>query len=212
MTSRIIDVSLPVGPELLTWPGDPAISVIASARLAEGDPSNVSRLELGTHTGTHVDPPYHFIEGAATVDELDLGVLSGDAVVADFQGVRVVGAHELGAAGIPDGCVRLLLKTSNSQMWRQVPTSFPEHYVALSEDGAHWVVERGIRVIGIDLLSVEAADSPEHPVHKTLLGAGVVIVEGLDLSQVAPGPCRFVCMPLKIVGGDGAPARAVIEQ
>ncbi len=210
MSPRTIDVSLPVGPGLLTWPGDPGISVTPSARLSKGDPSNVSHLELGTHTGTHVDPPYHFIDGAATIDKLDLELLSGDAFVADLGDARMVGAAELSNAGIPEDCERLLLKTTNSEMWRDMPRSFPNHYVALTEDGAQWVVKRRIRVLGIDFLSVEAADSPGNSVHKTLLKDAVIIVEGLNLADVAPGRYRFVCLPLRIEGGDGAPARAVL--
>jgi arylformamidase len=210
MSPRTIDVSLPVGPDLMTWPGDPAISLTPSSRMSQGDPANVSRMELGTHTGTHVDPPYHFIDGAPTVDQLDLDVLSGDAFVADLHGATAVGASELTAAGIPEGCVRLLLKTSNSELWRTMSKSFPDDYVALSQDGAQWAVEHGIEVVGIDFLSVEARDSPGNPVHKTLLHGGVIIVEGLNLGDVTPGAYRFICMPIKIHGGDGAPARAVL--
>jgi arylformamidase len=207
---RILDVSLGIGPDLLTWPGDPGAEVVPSARLARGDQANVSELRLGSHTGTHVDPPAHFLEGGATIDALPLDVLIGPALVADLGGAQVIGPAELDALELPAGTERLLCRTRNSELWSRGRVEFPEDYVAVTPDGARWVVDRGIRLVGVDFLSVERDGPPDFPVHRTLLGGGVVVVEGLDLSAVDPGPYTLVCAPLKIMGGDGAPARALL--
>jgi arylformamidase len=202
----IIDISLPIGPETPVWPGDPPVLVEAVARVADGDPADVSRLALGTHTGTHVDPPAHFLPGTTTVDALPLDVLIGPAVVAGLPAGPIDGAA-LESAALAEGSTRVLLKTGADAG-------------ALTPDGARWLVERGVLLVGADTLSIEpAGDRPgvrgcppeeRYPVHRILLGAGVVIVEGLDLSAVAPGPYQLVCLPLRIAGGDGAPARAVL--
>ncbi|MGH2655300.1 MAG: cyclase family protein [Actinomycetota bacterium] len=207
---RIIDVSLGIGPDLLTWPGDPGVEVVPAARLARGDPANVSELRLGSHTGTHVDPPWHFIDGGATIDAVPLEVLVGPAVVADLRGAGAVGPAELDALELPAGTERLLCRTRNSELWSRGRVEFPPDYVAITPEGARWLVERDLRLVGVDFLSVERDGPPDFPVHRTLLGGGVVIVEGLDLSTVDPGPYTLVCAPLKILGGDGAPARALL--
>jgi arylformamidase len=208
--TRLIDVSLPIGPDLLTWPGDPGVRIDPSARLDRGDPANVSELHLGSHTGTHVDAPVHFLEGDVGVDALALDLFFGPAVVADLTAVDVIGPAELEHLQIPDDTDRLLCRTSNSELWSRRPVEFPDDYVAVTPDGAAWLVDRGIGLVGVDFLSVEKDGPPAFPVHRALLGGGVVIVEGLDLSGVEPGPYTFVCFPLRIVGGDGSPARAVV--
>jgi len=207
----IIDVSLPIGPDMLVWPTDPGVSVMPAKRVARGDTSNVSDLHLGTHTGTHIDPPSHFIDGAPGVDGLSIDVFAGPAHVADFTGARgAIGPDALEALAMPIDTRRVLLKTDNSRLWRKAAPSFPKEYVSLSPEGAAWMVERGVVLVGTDFLSIEAYDAPGHPTHLTLLRAGVVIVEGLNLFDVEPGPYTFVCLPLKVVNGDGAPARAIL--
>lgn len=207
----IKDISLPIGPDLLTWPGDPAIDVAPSSRISRGDSANVSELRLGSHTGTHIDPPLHFIDEGAGVDGIDLGVLVGRATIADLTACgETIEVSDLEALDLQEGTERLLFKTRNSEIWRHLPAKFPDSYVALSPEGAQWIVTNGIRLVGTDFLSIEKRGSPGHPTHVTLLLAGVVIVEGLDLSDVSPGNYRLVCLPLRIVGGDGAPARAIL--
>lgn len=207
----IKDISLPIGPDLLTWPGDPPLEIIPSSRMAKGDSANVSELRLGTHTGTHIDPPFHFVEEGATVDALDLEILIGEVVVADLRSSEsTVGPGELEALDLPPDTERLLMKTHNSDLWHSLPAEFPETYVALSAEGARWIVERGIRLVGTDFLSIEKRGAPGHPTHVTLLRAGVVIVEGLDLYEIEAGSYTLVCLPLKVVDGDGAPARALL--
>lgn len=206
---RVIDVSLGVSPEMLTWPGDPAVEVEPAKRLARGDSSNVSELRLGSHTGTHVDPPFHFIDGGPGVDALALDVLVGPAVVVDMRDVEeTIGPKEV--ARVPAGAERVLFRTRNSDLWTRGRAAFPDGYVALSPEGARALADRGARLVGTDFLSIERRGSKGHPTHVTLLEAGVVIVEGLDLSAVEPGEYTLACLPLKVVGGDGAPARAVL--
>jgi arylformamidase len=207
---RIIDVSLPIGKDLLTWPGDPGVEVEAAKRITEGDPSNVSLLSMGTHTGTHVDPPVHFIEGTEGIDRVALDVLVGEVIVADLRSADSIGPDELDALNLPEGTERLLCRTRNSDLWSRLPVGFPDDYVAVTPDGARWLVERGIRLVGVDFLSVERNGGSGHPVHHTLLGNGTIILEGLDLSKAEPGPYTLACLPLRITAGDGGPARAAL--
>jgi len=184
----IIDISRPIGSDTPVWPGDPPVTVQPVARVEDGDAAAVSRLALGTHTGTHVDPPAHFFPGTATVDALPLDVLVGPAVVID--------GAALASRALPEGTTRVLLKTGADAG-------------GLTAEGAQWLVERGVRLVGADTLSIEP-ETVEYPVHRILLGAGVVIVEGLDLGAVTPGPYQLVCLPLRVTDGDGAPARVVL--
>ena len=207
----VIDITLPIRSGQLSWPGDPPVSVRPWFRLAAGDPADVSEVRLGSHTGTHVDPPSHFLAGGATVDRLPLDALVGPATVVDLTGrPGPIGPADLEALGLAAGTERVLMKTDNSARWPERLDTFPDDYVALSPAGAAWMVERGVRLVGADFLSVEVPDAPGHPTHVTLLSAGVVILEGLDLSAVSPGPYQLVCLPLLLAGCDGAPARAVL--
>jgi arylformamidase len=209
--TQLHDISLPLGADTLVWPGDPAIEVNPKLRISHGDPANVSELRIGTHSGTHVDPPVHFVEGGAAIDELSLGRVVGPALVAGLPEANgPLGPADLQGLGLSGDVTRLLLRTSNSRLWRSLPVEFPDTYACLSPDGAKWIVEHGIELIGIDFLSIEQRGAKEHPVHHLLLENGVVIVEGLDLGNVEPGVYTFVCLPLKVVDGDGGPARALL--
>ncbi|MDP9370274.1 MAG: cyclase family protein [Chloroflexota bacterium] len=212
-TSRVIDISVPLSPDLPVWPGDPEVRVEPMMRIAAGDVANVSGLTLSSHTGTHVDAPWHFIENGATLDDIPLERWIGPCVVMEVppQARRVEPQH-LDAANLPSGTQRLLLRTANSTLWQTGHREFREDYVALSPAAARWIVERGIRLVGIDYLSIEAFDDQEHATHRTLLGAGVLIVEGLSLSDVTPGHYTLLCLPLRLAAGDGAPARVLLVQ
>jgi arylformamidase len=208
---RVIDVSLTIGPDMLVWPGDPPVEVTPRSQIANGDPANVSEVRMGTHTGTHVDPPNHFVEGAPGIDFVALDILVGDAVVVDGRHLdRPIQQADMESLSIPEGADRVLLRTANSELWRQARVEFPDVYACLTPEAARWVVDRGIKLIGVDFLSVEQKGAEGHPTHHTLLENGVVIIEGLNLGDVEPGRYTLMCLPLRIRDGDGGPARAVL--
>jgi len=209
MGPRFIDISTPIEAGMAGFPGDPEVRIERVHALARGDPYNLSALHFGTHTGTHVDPPCHFLPDGATVDELDLGQLNGPCRVFGVPPtVRTIRASDL--AGLPPAVERLLLQTSNSARWASATGFFPD-YVSLDPSAADLLVERGVRLVGIDALSIESDPTSRFPVHHRLLGAGVLIVEGLRLAGVPPGPYELQILPLRIRGGDGGPARAVLR-
>jgi len=197
---------------MTTWGDEPGPTIAPVRRIAKGDSANVSLLSLGDHTGTHVDPPLHFIDGGNTVDQLPLDALLGPCRVIGYDGAGNVSADWLDRAHVPPDATRLLFKTSNSDLWRDPLHRYTRDIVAVNASAARWCVARGVRLVGVDYLTIEP-QGPEkagYPTHHTLLGAGVVIVEGLDLRGIAPGPYELVCAPLKIEGGDGAPARVFL--
>jgi arylformamidase len=203
-----VDISTPLAPGMAGFPCDPAFGVQPLQRIGRGDPYNLSLLSLGSHSGTHVDPPSHFIEGATTADQLDLEILNGPCVVRRIDdAVRRIGAAELG--DIAAGTTRLLLRTSNSARWQRSEEFFPD-YVAIDESAAERLLGAGVRLLGIDSLSMESDPSGRFPVHHRLLGAGVLILEGLRLHGIRPGRHELRCLPLRWTGGDGAPARALL--
>ncbi len=206
--SKIHDISLPVSESLLVWPGDPPVRITQPAHIDRGDKYTVSRLEIGAHIGTHVDAPAHFVRGGAEVDRLALDVLVGPARVVHMPEAGSLTEAVLEGLSIPPGTQRLLFRTRNSERWSGAG-SFWEEYVGLTNAGARWLVGRGVRLVGIDYLSISPWDDLMTP-HQTLLGAGVIVVEGLDLRGIAPGVYQLVCLPLKLAGGEGAPARAIL--
>ena len=208
---EIIDVSVPLRAEMPTWPGSAGILLKPIKRMAEGDLENVSRLDCNVHAGTHVDAPWHFVEGGHTAEQLPLDMLIGPAFVAFLPETSAITANDLDGLALPAGTERLLLRTRNSELWAGGMTEFREDYVALSANAAQWVVDHSIRLIGVDYLSVQGFGDSS-PVHGTLLEAGVVIVEGLNLANVEPGLYELICLPLRLVGADGAPARAVLRK
>lgn len=208
---RVIDISVPISPDLPVWPGDPAVELERIANIAEGANANVSRLACGVHVGTHVDAPVHFVEGAVSIESLPLDRLLGRAYVADFGEIDIVDDEALDSVNIPAEVSRLLLKTKNSTFWSESPHSFHEDFIAIDASGAQWLTDRGVHTVGVDYLSV-APFGDSVPTHTILLQAGVVIIEGLNLSGVDAGWYSLYCLPLKLVGSDGAPARAVLLQ
>jgi len=195
---EIIDISVPIRTGMVTYAGDPDVRLERTTAIAEGADANISKLDFGVHTGTHVDAPVHFIEGAAGADELSLDVLNGPCEV-----VEVPRLDESAVEAVPQGTERILFKTPNSELWGR--TAFVDAFERLNGAAAKALVGRGVRLVGVDYLSVGDEDA-----HHTLLGAGVVPVEGLDLRGVAPGSYDLHCLPLRLVGSDGAPARAIL--
>ena len=206
---RLLDVSVPLGPGLPAYPGNPEFELQPVKRIADGGSSNVSRLVLGTHTGTHVDAPRHFFDSGEGVDALPMDLLIGRARVVDIQQRGGIGQKELAAAGLRED-LRVLLRTPNSALWNG--DGFYKDYTHVTEEGARYLVDQGVKVVGIDYLSVEQFKKPGAPAHRALLGAGVVIIEGLNLADAEPGMYEMYCLPLRIAGGDGAPARVVLKR
>jgi arylformamidase len=198
MPVEILDISVPLREGMVTYPGDPVLELELAKSIARGDVVNLTRIDFGLHSGTHVDAPVHFLDGTAGIDATPLDALIGPC--------EVVEAPDLTRDSVlraPEGAERVLFKTPNSELWAL--DEFSEDFARLDGDAASVLVERGVRLVGVDYLSVgdEAA-------HETLLEAGVVPVEGLDLRRIEPGPYELVCLPLRIVGADGAPARAIL--
>jgi arylformamidase len=191
------------------WPGDPAFALDALYTVAQ-DGVAVSRLTLGSHTGTHVDAPAHLQSGGVTVDALSLERLCGPAWVAYLDAQAHITTDDLVRAAIPDDCRRLLLRTGNSERGLlRAPIFYPD-YTALTADAAAYLAARRLWLVGIDALSVDAFTADELPAHRALLDGGIIVVEGLDLTNAAPGPYWLACLPLRLTGADGAPARAVL--
>lgn len=206
----IYDISLPISPDLPVWPGDSAIVIEEIFSMDKGADANVSRLEAGVHIGTHVDAPHHFLNDGRTVENLALDILTGPAFVLHVNDdVDSITAEVLDAAPIPPATSRLLLRTKNSRLWTSDSRKFHSDFIAISSDGAEWLVEHGIQLIGVDYLSVAAFDDSV-PTHKILLSAGIIVLEGCDLSQVPQGDYDLYCLPLRLVGSDGAPARTIL--
>lgn len=206
---RIYDISVPLSSTLPTYPSDPPVVIEPFKQIGKGSRSNVSRLSLGNHTGTHFDPPIHFLPDGKTIDQLDLRVLCGRARVVDFTRVeRAITARALERARIPRQTQRLLFKTRNSALWECA--GFQTDYIGIAWDAAEWLVARGVKLVGVDYLSVETYGASEPRTHRTLLGAGVIIVEGLNLRGIKAGTYTFIGLPLKIQNGDGAPGRAIL--
>jgi arylformamidase len=206
----IYDISVPLRTGGVVYPGNPPIMITPQQAISLGAGANVSRLDLGSHSGTHVDAPKHFFDDGAGVDTLPLDVLMGPArLIAFGDEVKSVGEAELMRHDL-DGVTRLLIRTRNSTWLASGSSEFHSDYTYVAPDGAAYLAGIGVQLVGVDYLSVEQFHSGHHRTHRTLLGAGVVIVEGLSLSEPPPGDYELRCLPLKLAGLDGAPARAVL--
>lgn len=205
--SRSIDISARLRPGVTTWPTSVGFAVHPTRAIERGDEVNESRLDMDVHVGTHIEGPLHFIDGGAPVESIPLETLIGPAHVELVADADDVGPDEL--SGVPEGVERLLIRTRNSDEWHG-DEPFRTDYVALTQEGARRVVERGIRLVGIDYVSIQRFDDdPE--THRILLRGGVTILEGLHLADVAPGTYRLVCLPLRLEGTEASPARAILE-
>jgi arylformamidase len=206
---KLIDVTVPLDADLPTYPNNTPFTLEPIKRLARGDSSNVSSLHLSAHTGTHVDAPRHFFDDGAAADALPLEMLVGRTRVIEITTRRAIGADDLAPLDLSDD-VRVLIKTVNSRLWGSA--EFHADYVGVTESAAKHLVEHGIKVVGIDYLSVEEFRKPGAPAHRLLLGAGTIVIEGLNLRDVDPGVYDMYCLPLRVVGSDGAPARVVLRK
>ncbi|HWN97865.1 MAG TPA: cyclase family protein [Blastocatellia bacterium] len=206
---KIYDVTVPVSRELVVYPGDPQVKIISRTAIGKNDAQcNLSRYSFSSHAGTHVDPPSHFIDNGVTVDNLPLDLLMGRARVVEVT-APVIDEAVLEEFDFTIDA-RVLFKTRNSYLWSQ--KKFVEDYVYITPGAAGVLVTEGIKVVGIDYLSVDKFGDQESRTHLRLLKAGVVIIEGLDLREIEPGDYEMFCLPLKIKDGDGAPARVVLRQ
>lgn len=208
---QIFDVSLTISPNIPVWPGDPPVILERVASIDTGDEVNLTHLSMSVHTGTHVDAPYHFLGGlSATVEKLPLADLCGRAYVLQIEdSIELITRQVLERLAIPSRTRRLLLKTRNSSFWDDDTAGFRKEFTSLTPDGADCLVERGIRLVGIDYLSI-ASFHAGAPTHRVLLQGGTIILEGLDLRQVNSGLYTLYCLPLKIESSDGAPARVIL--
>ncbi len=207
----LYDISITISPSMVVWPGDPPVT-ISPERVIDKHGYALSRLAFGSHTGTHIDAPRHMIENGLPIDRIPLETLIGTAYVFEVEPADGLAIHasDLAGLGIPHDVTRLLLKTSNSNLWQAGPQAFEPQYVHLTRRAAQWVAERGIRLLGIDYLSPDPYPGDGAPAHEELLGAGVVILEALNLSAVTPGVYQLIALPLKIAAADGAPVRALL--
>ena len=208
---KIYDISVLVCEGMPTWPGDPELKMSLASSIARGDAANVTHLDMGAHTGTHLDAPFHFVPDGPGIEQLPLETLLGPCRVFDLTDVD----GNITAAALEKGdwrgVTRALFKTRNSRHWAKDEHEFDKEFCALAADSAGQLIEKGVELVGVDYLSVEAFGSKKHPVHEILLGMGVVIVESLNLSEIPAGDYELIALPVKLKGADGAPARVVLR-
>jgi len=205
---KLIDVTVPIDSGMPVYPGNTPFSLEPIKRVARGDSSNVSTLHLSAHAGTHVDAPRHFFDSGPGAEGLPLEMLLGRARVIELTTRKGILAEDLAGLDLSED-LRLLIKTANSRLWGS--PEFHTDYVGVTEGAAKYLVEHGVKVLGVDYLSVEEFRKPGAPAHHVLLGAGTIIIEGLNLRDVEPGVYDMICLPLRLVGADGAPARVVLR-
>lgn len=210
MTRTLIDITLPLAPVLPSWPGEPRPETRLLSDMAAGKSCNVTHLSMAVHYGTHVDAPCHFVPGGIAVEALELDVLVGPALVVDVGDADRVDVAQMEAIDWSRQPCRLLFKSRNSRLWDNPDQPFDPEFVALTPEAAQLAVARGVRLIGVDYLSVERFGEPGHRTHHILLQAGVVPLEGLDLRRAEAGWYQLVALPLKLAGADGAPTRAIL--
>lgn len=209
MRQVIIDISLPITSSMVSWPKTRSFERKWIKLITNGDQVNESEITCNTHTGTHIDAPLHHLQNGVSIDKIDLSSMIGTTYVVDMCGKSQITANDLAEAQIPHNISRVLLKTDNSKHWEKSDNVFDTNYVALTLDAADWLVSRQIVLIGIDYLSIQKYND-HSDVHKSLLSANVIIVEGLNLSNIPKGEYQLICLPLNVLGAEGAPARAVL--
>ena len=208
---KIFDISVPISGDMPVWPGDPGVTISRISSIEEGENANVSHLSLGAHTGTHVDAPLHFIHEGASLDQIPLERFVGDAQVFEIPAVDLITAEILEKCNFSLKASRVLFKTKNSDIWAKKEKIFRKDFVALSPDAAVFLAGQKVSLVGIDYLSI-APFGESTPTHKIFLEAGVILLEGIDLSSVPGGEYLLFCLPLRIQGVDGAPVRAILVE
>ncbi len=208
---KIYDISVTIDEGMVVWPGSEPVKLTFLGHVDRGDQNTSTQMSMNAHTGTHVDAPLHFVKGGVGVDLLDLNVLVGPARVVDAGNADALTRDVFEGLNIPPGAERLLVHTRNSGWWAHGETAFHDDYVAVTKDGAEWLVEHGVKLIGVDYLSVAWKKDTASP-HHVLLGAEVIPLEGLNLTGIEPGMYQLVALPMKLAGRDGAPTRAILIQ
>lgn len=204
---KYYDISLNLDHNTARWVTSPPFELIERRRMSRGDPNNSSALNMSVHSGTHMDAPFHFVPDGETVDQLPLDLFLGPARVCEVHASRYITAEHIASLGL-EGEQRVLFKTSNSRLLRQ--GKYDPDFVAFSVEGAQALVSKGIKLVGLDYLSVAHADE-QVEVHRAFLDHGIVLVEGVELSDIAPGRYELICFPVRLRGADGAPCRAVLR-
>ncbi len=203
------DISLSLSPETVSWVTSIPFELRDRRRISRGDHSNSSAVTMSLHSGTHMDAPFHFVPDGTTIDELPLDLFIGPALVHAVETERYIQAADVEAIEL-DGITRVLFKTRNSELLRR--GSYDPDFVAFSVEAAEALVAKGVKLVGLDYLSVAHAGEEQVPVHKAFLERGVALIEGVDLSRVSPGRYELICFPIRIRGADGAPCRAVLRE
>lgn len=206
---KIYDVTLTISDDLTVWPGNPKVTINKKKNITSGDSCNTSQLDMGSHTGTHIDAPYHFEEDGLKLDQIPLNTLIGKVRVFRFETEEEIGLKEVKAMDIVN-VNRVLFRTINSSYWKS--NEFRKGFTAITSEAARYLVDSGIILVGIDYLSIENFDNKAHETHHILLRNGVIILEGLDLSDINPGDYELIALPLKIKDGDGSPVRAILRE
>ncbi len=209
MNASFIDISVPVQTGMVHWPGDPDVKLTRQHNMAKGDVCNFTRLSFGAHTGTHMDAPLHFVADGESIDKLPIDATVGRCRVIEIRARTAIEPRHLERHRLRRG-ERVLFKTANSRKsWKSA--AFDEQFISISADAARYLVDRGVRTVGVDYLSIGGWQRDGVETHQIILGAGIWVIEGLDLAAVKPGSYELVCLPLKLLGAEGAPARAVLR-
>jgi arylformamidase len=205
---KYYDISLNLSASTIRWITSPPLELHERRRMNRGDHNNSSAVTMSLHSGTHVDAPFHFVPDGTTIDELPLELFMGAALVHAVDTDRYIKAEHVAAIGL-DGITRLLFKTRNSSLLKR--PSYEPDFVAFAVEAAEALVAQGVKLVGLDYLSVAHAGEEQVPVHRAFLDRGVVLLEGIDLSGINPGRYELICFPIRIHGADGAPCRAVLR-
>ncbi len=208
--SKIIDISVDISENMVLWEGDAGVKARRVMTLAKGDAYNLTRLYMSVHQGTHIDAPLHFLENGNSTDHFPLEAMVGPVQVVQVDdSIDLITKTVLERCAIRTDCKRILFKTRNSKYWKNGDRTFHKDYCGINSDGARYLAGLGLRLVGMDYLSVSPMSDLEEP-HRILMRKGVVILETLNLSEVTPGMYNLYCLPLKLVGTEGSPARVIL--